>query len=145
MDKWLYSGHCRCGATDVLLRSSMEPSEFLPRSDSSVCEFCMRHDGIWISDPEGGLELSPESRTLIRRNGRGIVEFHFCARCDELAYAVDRIALAGRPVAIARLRIFPDIVSEILGIKRVDFREETAEAGGQRRSRTWTPAVFGLE
>jgi hypothetical protein len=134
-----YIGKCSCGAVEARLSSNLAPEQFQPRSDASSCGFCREHDGVWISDPAGKLELRAGDRTSVRSFASGKVEFHFCAACGDLAYALFADASQETAVAVVRVGLFEAIRSAARPVLVTSFEGETVEAGRQRRVAKWTP------
>lgn len=132
-----YAGRCSCGATCVTLLSALSPEAFQPRSDSATCEFCARHDGVWISDPRGALIIPASNLTKVGQSGSKQVTFHFCQQCEELTYAVYSDGQSN--VAVARLALFAAIVAKALKIEATNFRGEDITAARVRRLTAWTP------
>jgi hypothetical protein len=135
-----YVGQCVCGRIELHLDSELTPGQFQPRSDAPTCRFCTAHDGVWISDPKGTLRLRAAAQTTIKRFASGQVQFHFCAACDTLVYALFEGAAAGTSVAVVRVGLFP---SSIRGAAQptviTNFENETVALGRQRRLENWTP------
>lgn len=139
MRERLYAGSCGCGATKVTLSSCLAPEEFQPRSDAQSCEFCRRHQGIWISDPRGSLRIEASNRTTVTRFASGEVAFHFCARCAELCYALC-LALGGeRTVAVVRRDLFQAIAGLAKPVVSTNFEGASLDESRKRRSENWTP------
>jgi hypothetical protein len=134
-----YVGQCVCGRIEVHLDSELTPGQFQPRSDAATCRFCTAHDGVWISDPKGTLRLRAADQTTIKRFASGQVQFHFCAACDTLAYALFEDASAATTVAVVRVGLFESIRSAALPTVITNFETETVALGRQRRLEKWTP------
>ena len=128
-----YLGACSCGATRVTLTSPRAPGDFEPRSDAEHCAFCREHGGIWISDPAGTLAIEPGNATTTRRFASDQVEFHFCAACGELAYAVFE------RVGVARRDLFAAIAPLAKPVVATNFDGEALDRGRARRLAAWTP------
>jgi hypothetical protein len=123
----------------VVLYRSLRPEDFVARSDAQTCRFCAQHDGVRISDPNGYLEITADNSTEITRNGSGLVEFHFCTGCKQLAYAIYLNELSDKSVAVARLALFSEIALEALLVRPTDFAGETLADSRDRRLQYWTP------
>jgi hypothetical protein len=132
-------GHCACGRIEVHLRSALAPEQFQPRTDAPSCAFCRAHDGVWISDPRGTLELRAADLTTIQTFASGQVQFHFCAACDTLVYA--RFDDADRAVAVVRVALFDAIRNAAPAPVLTNFEDETPSVGRQRRLEKWTPVA----
>jgi hypothetical protein len=135
-----YLGKCLCGQVKLTLFSKIAAEDFRPRSDAQFCEFCRAHDGVWISDPKGSISLRARDLTRVERFASGQVQFHFCAVCGTLEYALFEDAAAPRKrVAVARLALFDAIPRRNLPVDEFNFESETLEAAGIRRLKYWTP------
>jgi len=132
-----YIGHCSCGATRVTLHSELAPEEFQPRSDAQTCGFCQRHGGIWISDPRGSLVIAASNATRTEQFATAQVQFHFCATCNELAYAIYVDGADGK-VAVVRRDLFAQIGSSARPVVNTNFEGEADVDARQRRLRNWT-------
>jgi hypothetical protein len=136
-----YSGRCGCGCggVQVILFSQLRPGDFEPRSDAATCQFCVLHDGKWISDPNGHLEICAGSRTAVVRNGSGNVQFHFCTDCRQLAYAIYHDEVNEKSVGVVRVALFADVAAGALPVKATNFDAESVVEARNRRLRNWTP------
>ncbi len=130
----LYKGYCSCKSTQITLTSELKPEEFQPRSDSENCHFCKKHDGVWISDSKGQITLDPNNKTETKRFATGLVEFHFCANCHDLTYA-----LFENKVAVVRLALFQEIAPHAKSVTYTHFDGESEGDGQKRRLKNWTP------
>ncbi|CCJ08176.1 Hypothetical protein BN69_2725 [Methylocystis sp. SC2] len=134
-----YRGNCPCGQVEVILCSELAPGDFRPRSDATTCRFCRAHDGVWISDPNGSIAFRADDRTSVTTFASGRVQFHFCAECGALAYALFDDPIQRVRVAVARIALFDAIVRQELPVAESRFECETLEAARRRRLLTWTP------
>jgi len=136
-----YVGKCPCGRVEVRLLSELTPGQFQPRSDAQTCRFCSEHDGVWISDPRGTLELRPADATSVRTFASEQVRFHFCSVCNTLVYAT--FEDAPRSVAVVRVALFESIRRAALPTLTTNFETENVASGRQRRLEKWTPVHRG--
>jgi hypothetical protein len=134
-----YLGRCTCGRVEIHLNSSLEPSEFQPRSDAATCAFCREHDGVWISDPKGMLTLASDDGTSVRTFASEQVQFHFCPECHDLTYAIFDDGSGTKPVAVARVALFEAIRGEAPPTVTTNFEGEAQDVGRRRRLEKWTP------
>lgn len=132
----IFSGGCHCGLLTVRFRTSLAPSELIPRRDS--CGFCLRHAARVVSDPRGWLEIAVPREATPYRFGMGITDFHLCPRCGCFVAAswTDGDALFGvvNVNALDQRDAFP--AESVI----VDFDGETQPLREARRRRGWTPA-----
>lgn len=134
-----YVGRCACGSLEVWLESGLAAETFQPRSDAPTCAFCREHDGVWISDPNGALDLRAADRTSVRRFASAQVEFHFCFTCGELGYAIFADAPRDAAVAVVRVALFEAIRTATQPTITTSFEGEPLAVGRQRRLAKWTP------
>jgi hypothetical protein len=134
-----YVGSCTCGLLEVRLQSGLTAEQFQPRSDAPTCGFCREHDGVWISDRNGSIELRATDRTNVRRFGSRQVEFHFCPGCNQLAYAVCADAARDSALAVIRVALFESIRVAAQPTLITNFEGEPPAVGRQRRLDKWTP------
>jgi len=132
-----YIGACACGRLEVRLRTALTASQLQPRSDAPTCGFCRAHDGVWISDPAGTLQLRTDDPTRVTSFASNQVQFHFCPACDTLAYAT--FADVDRAVAVVRVALFDALRTAVPPPITTNFDGETVEAARLRRLRNWTP------
>jgi hypothetical protein len=134
-----YLGTCPCGQVQLTLFSEIAAEDFKPRSDAEFCEFCRAHDGVWISDPKGSISLRALDLTRVERFASGQVQFHICAVCGTLVYALFEDAALRKRVAVARIALFDAISRRTLPVAEFNFEGETLEAAANRRLKFWTP------
>ncbi|HEY8125494.1 MAG TPA: hypothetical protein VIF88_08765 [Methylocystis sp.] len=134
-----YLGKCPCGQVELILCSELAAGNFRPRSDARTCEFCRAHDGVWISDPKGSIGFRARDRTRVTTFASGRVQFHFCADCGVLAYALFDDPIQRVRVAVARLALFDALAQQKLPMTEFCFDGETLEAARRRRLLSWTP------
>jgi hypothetical protein len=140
-----YLGMCSCGQVELILRSELAAGDFRPRSDSKTCEFCRTHDGVWISDPKGSIAFRAHDRTSVKAFASGQVQFHFCADCGALAYALFDDPIQRMRVAVARMALFDAIARKKLPVAEFRFEYETLEAARRRRLLSWTPVCASAQ
>jgi hypothetical protein len=121
-----------------MLVTELGPEEFQPRSDAATCDFCREHRGVWISDPKGALIIPEANRTATKRTGSGVVEFHFCARCAEMTYAIYSDAAEAKRVAVARRDLFEPIAGAAKPVAVTKFENADVAAARARRLQNWT-------
>ena len=99
------NGRCHCGNVAFALSWEPDPQEIPARACS--CSFCVKHAGVWTSNPDGKLVIAITDPSLVSNYtfGTGTAQFHVCARCgvvpvvtsriDAQLYAVASVAYAG--------------------------------------------------
>ena len=132
-----YLGRCSCGRVELRLESEIRPEQFQPRSDAATCSFCREHDGVWVSDPRGSVEVVSSQATRVQRTASRQVAFHFCPGCGDLAHAT--VESSGRAVAVMRVALFESIRGAAAPAVVTNFEGESVEAAQRRRLAGWTP------
>ena len=71
-------GKCHCGNISFTLARTPDAPELAARACS--CSFCVKHGGVWTSDPRGTLEIAIAQPALVSNYGFGTrtAEFHIC-------------------------------------------------------------------
>ncbi len=77
----LIHGKCHCGNISFSLTWEPDPAEIPVRA--CTCSFCIKHGGVWASNPGGALEVVVKEPSLVSKYAFGTrtAEFHICARC----------------------------------------------------------------
>src|SRR4051812_13602990 len=77
----LIDGRCHCGNVSFALTWEPDPTEIPVRACD--CSFCVKHGGVWTSNPSGSLEVRLENPSLVSQYAFGTrtAQFHVCARC----------------------------------------------------------------
>ncbi|MGE5624193.1 MAG: GFA family protein [Bacillota bacterium] len=84
------AGGCHCGNIAMEFELTRTPESYRPRACD--CDFCVKHNAAYLSDPEGALSLRirDERETARYRQGSGQAEFLLCTRCGVLVAVLYR-------------------------------------------------------
>jgi hypothetical protein len=84
------AGGCHCGNIAVRLQLSGAPDTYRPRSCD--CDFCRKHCGCYLSDPQGALiiQVRDGSECGRYRQGSGAAECLVCRNCGVMVAALYR-------------------------------------------------------
>src|ERR1700741_1645172 len=76
-----YRGNCHCGALGFEYSTELAPAAWSIRA--CQCSFCLKHGGVYTSDPAGSLRFThAEPGQLTRyRFGHQTADLVFCGRC----------------------------------------------------------------
>ena len=87
----LIHGKCHCGNISFSLTWEPDPAEIPARACN--CSFCVKHGGVWTSNPGGALEVVVKDPALVSKYAFGTrtAEFHTCARCGIVPVVTSRI------------------------------------------------------
>jgi hypothetical protein len=135
----LIRGKCHCGNIAFSLTWEPDPKEIQARACS--CSFCVKHGGVWTSNPRGALEVVVEDPSRVSRYafGTGSAEFHVCARCGIVPVVTSRID--DRLYAVVSVNSFENVDPALLRRAPVSFDSEEANTRLARRKRNWIADV----
>lgn len=135
----MIQGRCHCGNIAFSLTWDPEPREIPARA--CTCSFCVKHGGVWTSNPMGALKVVVKDPSLVSRYGFGTetAEFHICARCGIVPVVTSTIE--GRTYAVVSVNAFEGIDRSRLARAPVDFEGEAIEDRLARRKRNWIADV----
>src|SRR5215831_3860454 len=135
----LIRGKCHCGNIAFALAWEPSPTEIQARACS--CSFCIKHGGVWTSNPRGALEVTVRDPSLVSKYSHGTrtADFHVCARCGVVPLVTSRID--GRLYAVVSVNAFEGVESSLLRRASATFDEETESTRLARRKRNWIADV----
>jgi ribosomal protein S18 acetylase RimI-like enzyme len=139
----LIHGKCHCGNISFSLSWDPDPAEIPARACS--CTFCVKHGGVWTSNPAGALRVFIGDPALVSRYAFGTrtAEFHACARCGVVPVATSRID--NQLYAVVSVNAFEGVDPSLLRRASTSFDGEGTETRLQRRTRNWIADVRFLE
>jgi len=135
----LIHGKCHCGNIAFSLLLEPEPTEVPARACS--CSFCVKHGGVWTSNPRGQLEVRIGDRSTVSSYSFGTrtAEFHVCARCGVVPVVTSRID--DRLYAVVSVNAFEGVPPALLRRAPASFDGEATDSRLERRKRTWIADV----
>lgn len=135
----LIQGKCHCGNIAFSLTWEPDPVEIQARACD--CSFCVKHGGVWTSNPAGALKVVVKEPSLVSRYGFGTrtAEFHICTRCGIVPVVTSLIE--GRLYAVVSVNAFEGIDPSRLKRAPASFDGEGTDTRLQRRKRNWIGAV----
>src|SRR5215217_5944217 len=103
----LIHGKCHCGNISFELAWDPDPAEIPARACG--CSFCVKHGGVWTSNPAGALKVAVDAPSLVSRYAFGTktAAFHICTRCGVVPVVTSRID--GRLYAVVSVNAFEGI------------------------------------
>ena len=128
-------GRCHCGNIRFLLDWEPDPAEIPARA--CTCSFCLKHGGVWTSNPRATLNVSVEDQERVSRYAFGTrtAEFHVCARCGIVPVVTSRID--GRLYAVVSVNAFEGVDPSLLRRAPASFDGEGTDSRLARRKRNW--------
>ncbi len=135
-----HHGTCSCGAVTVALRLTATLAAQALRQ--CTCDYCDAHKGIFLSDPEGGLEIRSSGRLIREKQGADIADMLLCSSCQDLIGAVCEIKGALKGVLRAPLlRHFDQLPApELTAPQKLSGQEKVA-----RWDALWMPVTLEEE
>jgi hypothetical protein len=132
-------GKCHCGNIAFALNWDPDPVEIPARA--CTCSFCVKHGGVWTSNPSGALEVIVKEAGLASKYGFGTrtAEFHVCARCGVVPVVTSLID--GKLYAVVSVNAFEGIDPSRLRQAPASFDGEGTGDRLARRKRNWIPDV----
>lgn len=136
-------GRCHCGNISFALNWEPDPAEIAARA--CTCSFCVKHGGVWTSNPRGVLQVVVKQASLVSRYAFGTqtAQFHVCARCG--AVPVVTSLIGGRLYAVVNVNAFEDVDPALLRRAPASFEGEEQETRLTRRKRNWIRSVDFIE
>ena len=135
----LIKGGCHCGNVSYSLVWEPDPHEIPARACG--CTFCIKHGGVWTSNPRAALKIMVERPELVSRYGFGThtAEFHVCARCGVVPLATS--CINDRLYAVVNVNTFDGVDASLLRHAPASFDGETEAVRLARRQRNWIAEV----
>jgi hypothetical protein len=135
----LIRGRCHCGNIAFRLDWEPDPSEIPARACD--CGFCMKHGGVWTSNPGATLAVEVADPNLVSRYqfGTKTATFHICSRCGIVPVATSEID--GRTYAVVSVKAFENVDPAMLKPAPASFEGEDVDSRLTRRRRNWIAQV----
>jgi hypothetical protein len=135
----LIEGSCHCGNIAFTLTWEPDPAEIVGRTCD--CTFCVKHGGVWTSNPKGALRVMLRDPAAVSKYAfaTGTAEFHICSRCGIVPVVTSTI---DRHVyAVVSVNAFNNVERSIVRRAPVTFEGESMETRLARRTKGWIADV----
>jgi len=139
----LIRGSCHCGNIAFRFDWSPDPAEIPARACD--CTFCVKHGGVWTSNPKGALEVAVRDPSRVSKYAFGTktADFHVCEGCGAVPLVTCEID--GNLYAVVSVNAFDNVDRAILQTRPASFdREQVGERLNRRKAR-WIPSVRFVE
>lgn len=132
-------GGCHCGNVSFDLDWKSEPKEIPGRACD--CTFCVKHGGIWTSNPAASLAISVRDRNRVSEYqfGTKTATFHFCNTCGVVPVVTS--TLDGHTYAVVSVNAFEGAAAALVRRLPISFEGEDVGARLERRKRNWISDV----
>jgi hypothetical protein len=135
----LIQGSCHCGNVSFELAWDPDPAEIQARACG--CSFCMKHGGVWTSNPKGALRVTVQDPAHLEKYAFGTrtADFHICRRCGVVPLVTSEID--GRTYAVVSVNAFNNVDRSKVRVAPISFDGEETSSRLDRRRRNWIPDV----
>jgi len=135
----LLNGKCHCGNIAFDLDWPGDSPEIPARACD--CSFCVKHGGVWTSNPESRLDvvIGDTSRVSKYEFGTRTATFHVCTICGAVPLVTSEIA--GHRYAVVNVNALENVDPLRLRRTAAHFDGEDIDARLARRSRNWIADV----
>ena len=132
-------GRCHCGNIAFTYQLEPEPAEIPARACG--CSFCVKHGGVWTSNPQAALRVTVARPDAVAcyTFGTRTADFHVCMRCGVVPLVTSRIE--GRLYAVVNVNAFEGVAAARLRRSAADFEGEGEDTRLARRARNWIARV----
>ncbi len=129
------TGKCHCGNIAFDLDWEGDAPEIPARACG--CSFCVKHGGVWTSNPEAKLAVTVCDAALVSKYefGTKTATFHVCSRCGIVPLATCEIE--GRLYAVVNVNTFGNVDPSSLRRSPANFEGEETGDRLARRKRNW--------
>jgi len=135
----LITGKCHCGNIAFELEWEGDTPEIPARACG--CTFCVKHGGVWTSNPNARLAVAVRDAALVSKYAFGTrtATFHVCSRCGAVPLVTSEIA--NHLYAVVNVNVLENVDASRLRRATADFEGEDVESRLARRTRNWIADV----
>ena len=135
----LIKGKCHCGNVAFDLEWEGDPPAIPARACG--CTFCVKHGGVWTSNPRSQLVVRIRDPAVVSRYtfGTRTATFHVCSCCGAVPLATSEIS--DRLYAVVNTNAFENVDQTWLRRAPASFEGEDIESRLARRKRNWIADV----
>jgi hypothetical protein len=135
----LITGKCHCGNIAFELEWEGEPPEIPARACG--CSFCVKHGGVWTSNPRATLAVAVGNVALLSKYAFGTrtATFYVCSQCGAVPLVTS--VVADHLYAVVNVNAFDNVDPSWLRRSAANFEGEDVESRLARRKRNWIAHV----
>ena len=128
-------GSCHCRNITFELDWRPEPTRIPARACG--CSFCVKHGGVWTSNPGAALivQVDDASRVVRYAFGTRTADFHVCSGCGVVPVVTSEIE--GHLYAVVSVNAFDGVDPSLLARAPANFDGEGTDDRLARRKRNW--------
>lgn len=133
------TGKCHCGNITFELEWEGDPAEIPARACG--CSFCLKHGGVWTSDPGSRLTVGIADASLLSKYAFGsrTAVFYVCSRCGAVPLVTSEIE--NHRYAVVNVNAFENVDRSRIRRVTANFEGEDVESRLARRQRNWIADV----
>jgi len=134
-----YHGKCHCGALGFEYTTSIAPANWSVRA--CQCTFCVKHAGVYTSDPAGSLRFThaDPAQASRYRFGQKTADFIFCGRCG--GYLGALAEEDGKALFVLNIHALDPAPEGLPAAQPMSYEGESRSDRDSRRSSRWTPVM----
>ena len=134
-----WHGGCHCGALGFEFRTALPPTAWPVRA--CQCSFCLKHSGVYTSDPSGSVRFAHSEPQLLSRYrfGHQTADFIFCGRCGGYLGAVTEED--GQALMVVNLHALNPQPEGLSAAQPMSYDGESSDSRDSRRAVRWTPVL----
>jgi len=135
----LVIGKCHCGNITFTLDWPEDQPEVPARACN--CSFCIKHGGVWTSNPRAKLSVVLHQPDLVSKYvfGTETATFHVCTRCGTVPIVTSEIA--NHLYAVVNVNTFENFDESRLRRSTASFDGEDIDSRLARRCKNWIADV----
>ena len=135
----LINGKCHCG--NIAFELEWEGDSPTIPARACGCSFCVKHGGVWTSNPSSTLSVTVDDASLISKYvfGTRTATFHVCSRCGIVPFVTSEIA--NHLYAVVNVNVLENIDPSWLHQSKASFEGEDLQSRLARRQRNWIASV----
>jgi hypothetical protein len=133
------NGKCHCGNIAFELEWAGDPAEIQARACG--CSFCVKHGGVWTSNPKSTLVVTIRDASLVSNYtfGSRTAAFHVCSRCGAVPLVTSEIA--NNLYAVVNVNVLENVDPSWLRHAAANFEGEDVASRLTRRTQNWIADV----
>ena len=135
----LINGKCHCGNIAFELEIEGDPPEIPARACG--CSFCIKHGGVWTSNPKSRLAVAIRDGSLVSKYAFGsrTATFHVCSRCGAVPLVTSEIG--NHLYAVVNVNVLENVDPSWVRRAAANFDGEDVESRLTRRKLNWIADV----